>query len=98
MAVIPMWQVDRDKSMHTSKTDADKHDLMLEIGENFAAAILAIAPTINQSHAETIGLFFSKNRDAVSKLCKGSNEALSAAITEAAIAPDAEVTPLRVAK
>ena len=95
MAVIPMWQVDRDQSMHTSKADADKHDLMLEIGEHFAAAIQSIAPTVNQSQAEMIGLFFSKNRDAVAKLCKGSNEALAEAIT--ATAQEATVTPLRAA-
>lgn len=82
MAVIPMWQVDRDKSMHTSKTEADKHDLMLEIGEHFAAAIQSVAPEVAQSHAEVIGLFFSKHRDAVSKLCKGSNEGLEQAIAE----------------
>lgn len=100
MAVIPMWQVDRDQSMHTSKADADKHDLMLEIGDHFAAAILSIAPTINQAQAEMIGLFFSKNRDAVGKLCKGSNDALAEAIAtigEESAVQDATVTPLRAA-
>lgn len=96
MAVIPMWQVDRDQSMHTSKAEADKHDLMLEIADHFATAMLSIAPTINQSHAEMIGLFFAKNRDAVGKLCKGSNEALAEAIAEAAIS-DTAVTLLRAA-
>ena len=98
MAVIPMWQVDRDQSMHTSKTDADKHDLMLEIGDHFAAAILSIVPAINSSQAETIGLFFSKHRDAVGKLCKGSNDALAEAIAEIKNMEDTAVTPIRVAK
>jgi dsDNA-binding SOS-regulon protein len=93
MAVIPMWQVDRDQSMHTSKTEADKHDLMLEIGEHFAVAIKAAAPDVSTAQAETIGLFLSKNRDAVAKLCKGS----AAALTEvmAGVAEDDVVTPIR---
>lgn len=100
MAVIPMWQVDRDQSMHTSKAEADKHDLMLEIGDHFAAAIQSIAPTINHTQAEMIGLFFSKNRDAVGKLCKGSNDALAEAIAmigEESALQDTTVTPLRAA-
>ena len=92
MAVIPMWQVDRDKSMHTSKAEADKHDLMLEIGEHFAVAIKAIAPEVLQSQAEAIGLFFSKHREAVAKLCKGSNEWLEQAIAEMSAA---NVTSIR---
>jgi len=97
MAVIPMWQVDRDKSMHTSKTDADKHDLMLEIADHFATAIVSIAPAVNQSQAELIGLFFSRNRDAIGKLCKGSHDALAEALTETAVVKDAGVTPIRAA-
>ena len=94
MAVIPMWQVDRDKSMHTNKSEADKHDLMLEIGEHFATAIKTISPDVTQAQAETIGLFLSKNRDAVAKLCKGSNEALLEAIDGSDVVAGA-VTPIR---
>lgn len=97
MAVIPMWQVDRDDSMHTSKSEADKHDQMLEIGEHFAIAVKAAAPEVTTIQAEAIGLFLSKNRDAVAKLCKGSFEALS----EAMVAPansSGDVTPIRAAK
>ncbi len=93
MAVIPMWQVDRDQSMHTSKTEADKHDLMLEIGEHFAVAIKAAAPDVSAAQAETIGLFLSKNRDAVAKLCKGSSTALTEVMADAT--DDDVVTPIR---
>jgi len=103
MAVIPMWKVDRDDSMHTSKSEADKHDQMLEIGEHFAAAVKAAAPEVSQAQAELIGLFLSKNRDAVAKLCKGSNEAMAEVIAEpAAVASSTgasgAVTPLRAAQ
>lgn len=99
MAVIPMWQVDRDKSMHTSKSEADKHDLMLEIAEHFAIAVKTIAADVTQAQAESIGLFLSKHRDAVAKLCKGSNDALADAIAvkdgENDSSADASVTPIR---
>lgn len=97
MAVIPMWKVDRDDSMHTSKSEADKHDQMLEIGEQFAAAIKAAAPEVSDVQAEAIGLFLSKNREAVAKLCKGSNDALAEVVTGSATAISA-VTPIRAAQ
>lgn len=102
MAVIPMWKVDRDDSMHTSKSDADKHDQMLEIGDHFAAAVKAAAPEVSQAQAELIGLFLSKNRDAVAKLCKGSNEALAEVIAAPSVVTStgtsSAVTPLRAAQ
>lgn len=98
MAVIPMWQVDRDNSMHTSKSEADKHDQMLEIGDHFAAAVRAAAPEVATAQAEAIGLFLSKHRDAVIKLCKGSYEALIEVVGETANAGKGAVTPLRAAQ
>ena len=94
MAVIPMWQVDRDQSMHTTKADADKHDLMLEIGEQFASAILTVAPDLAESKAEAIGLFLSQHREAVVKLCKGNSAALAEALS-ATTDINEPVTPLR---
>ena len=95
MAVIPMWLVDRDNSMHASKSEADKHDQMLEIADHFATAVRAVAD-IPQAEAEAIGLFLAKNREAVAKLCKGSNESLAAAIEESNAS--SSVTPLRAAQ
>jgi dsDNA-binding SOS-regulon protein len=95
MAVIPMWKVDRDNSMHTSKSDADKHDQMLEIGELFAVAVKSAAPDISAAQAEAIGLYLSKNREAVAKLCKGARDALSEAEP---VSVGAEVTPIRAAQ
>jgi len=91
-----MWKVDRDNSMHASKSEADKHDQMLEIGEHFAVAVKAVAPEIGQAQAEAIGLFLSRNREAVARLCKGSNDALAEAVGE--LAAQGSVTPLRAAQ
>lgn len=100
MAVIPMWKVDRDDSMHISKSEADKHDQMLEIGELFAAAVQAAAPDISTAQAETIGLYLSKNREAVARLCKGARDALqdTAAATDVVEPAAAAVTPIRASK
>lgn len=98
MAVIPMWKVDRDDSMHTSKAEADKHDQMLEIGELFAAAVQSAAPEISAAQAEAIGLYLSKNREAVAKLCKGARDALQDAEAAAAGPAPAAVTPIRASK
>jgi dsDNA-binding SOS-regulon protein len=95
MAVIPMWKVDRDNSMHTSKSEADKHDQMLEIGELFAVAVKSAAPDITAAQAEMIGLYLSRNRDAVAKLCKGARDALNEVEP---VSVGAEVTPIRAAQ
>jgi len=39
MAVIPKWMCDRDNSMHDLKKDADAHDKMLELAEEFTALL-----------------------------------------------------------
>lgn len=97
MAVIPMWKVDRDDSMHTSKLEADKHDQMLEIGELFAESIKSAAPDVTAAQAEAIGLFLSRNREAVAKLCKGAKDALSEALAESG-GNAGTVTPIRAAQ
>ena len=91
MAVIPMWQVDRDQSMHTNKADADKHDLMLNIGEKFTEALRAAAPSMSQVDAEAAGLFFARHRDAMVKLCKGNVDALDEAVL--GLSSEGAVTP-----
>lgn len=100
MAVIPMWKVDRDNSMHTSKSEADKHDQMLEIGELFAGAVKSAAPDITAVQAEAIGLYLSRNREAVAKLCKGARDALNDAEPADAetTSAGAAVTPIRAAQ
>lgn len=98
MAVIPMWKVDRDDSMHISKSEADKHDQMLEIGELFAAAVQTAAPGIDVAQAEAIGLYLSRNREAVAKLCKGARDALQDVAPAESEPASAAVTPIRASK
>jgi dsDNA-binding SOS-regulon protein len=78
--------------MHTSKTDADKHDLMLEIGERITDAVMAAAPNITKTDAEAVGLFLSRQRDLLVKVCKGATDSLDGAIAELS---QGTVVPLR---
>lgn len=72
MAVIPMWQCDRDGSMFTNKKDADAHDKMLELAEGFMALVEKHVDGISEDQAEAIGLLLAKNKESVMSACKGN--------------------------
>lgn len=76
MAVIAVWQCDRDNSMFTNKKDAEEHDKMLELAENITALIESNIDGIDEKHSEAIGILLSKHRDNLAKACKGKPEAL----------------------
>ncbi|MEH6550346.1 MAG: YebG family protein [Pseudomonadales bacterium] len=81
MAVIAQWMCDRDNSMFNSKKEADAHDKMLELGENFAALMLEKMPDIDEKQAENFGIYLAKNRDAVLQAFKGNPDALAELIS-----------------
>ena len=56
MAVIAVWQCDRDGAMFKNKKDADDHDKMLELAENITALIEQHITGLDESQAEAIGL------------------------------------------
>ena len=76
MAVIVMWKCDRDDSMFTDKKEADAHDKMLELAENFTEFLIREVKGINDKEAETVGLLLARNKDSVISACKGKPEAL----------------------
>ena len=78
MAVIAMWQCDRDGSMFDNKKDADAYDKMLELAEGFTLFLEKHAPSINEQEAERLGLLLSKNKDQLALACKGKPELLEA--------------------
>lgn len=77
MAVIAMWLCDRDDSMFNSKKEAEAHDKMLELGEQFTALLEREIPKIDSSQAEAFGILLAKNKDLVMRACKGDSEALN---------------------
>lgn len=71
MAVVAMWKCDRDDAMFDSKKDADAHDKMLELAENFSLLLEKQIEGISEQDAENIGLLLSKNKNILIAACKG---------------------------
>ena len=71
MAVVAMWKCDRDDAMFDSKKEADAHDKMLELAENFSALFEKQIDGISEKDAENIGILFSRNKDILIAACKG---------------------------
>ncbi len=76
MAVIAMWLCDRDDSMFNSKKEAEAHDKMLELGEQFTALMEKQISGIEPKQAEAFGILLAKNKDLVMRACKGDSAAL----------------------
>ena len=75
MAVIPMWQCDRDGSMFADKKAAEEHDRMLELAESLTS-FLQYKMTIADDIAEEIGLLMARNKDVLLRAFKGKPETL----------------------
>lgn len=76
MAVIPKWMCDRDNSMHDSKKDADAHDKMLELAEEFTTLLEERVGSVDDKLAEEFGLLLARNKEKLIQACKGRPEAL----------------------
>lgn len=71
MAVVAMWKCDRDDAMFDSKKEADAHDKMLELAENFSLLFEKQIDGISEQDAESIGLLLSRNKNILIAACKG---------------------------
>tara|TARA_R110002072_G_scaffold244548_2_gene403854 strand:- start:138 stop:416 length:279 start_codon:yes stop_codon:yes gene_type:complete len=71
-----MWKCDRDDAMFDTKKDADAHDKMLELAENFSLLFEKQIKGISEQDAEKIGLLLSKNKDLLIAACKGKPDLL----------------------
>ncbi len=71
MAVVAMWKCDRDDAMFDTKKEADAHDKMLELAENFSLLFEKQIKGISEQDAEKIGLLFSKHKSILIAACKG---------------------------
>jgi dsDNA-binding SOS-regulon protein len=76
VAVVAMWKCDRDDAMFDTKKDADAHDKMLELAENFSLLFEKQIEGISEQDAEKIGLLFSKNKTVLIAACKGQPDLL----------------------
>jgi|SRR5690606_34929763 len=76
MAVIAVWQCDRDGSMFEDKKQAEEHDKYLELAANITSLIETRIPGINEEHSEAIGLLLAQRREQLAKACKGKPDEL----------------------
>jgi dsDNA-binding SOS-regulon protein len=76
MAVIAVWQCDRDGSMFEDRKLAEEHDKYLELAANITQLIEDNLPEINEQHSEAIGLLLAQRRDLLARACKGKPEDL----------------------
>src|SRR5690625_3313507 len=83
MAVIAVWQCDRDGSMFEDKKQAEEHDKYLELAANITHLIETELDGINESQSEAIGLLLAKRRDVLSRACRGKPELLLEPFDEA---------------
>jgi uncharacterized protein len=95
MAVIAVWQCDRDGTMFQDKKEAEEYDKMLELAENISAFIELHLPQVSTDHSEAIGLLLSKHREVLSRACKGRPELLQEAMTDEPVAVGDNVTLLK---
>jgi uncharacterized protein len=76
MAVIAVWQCDRDGSMFEDKKLAEEHDKYLELAANITQLIENQIPGIDEKYSEAIGLMLAQRREQLAKACKGKPEEL----------------------
>jgi dsDNA-binding SOS-regulon protein len=76
MAVIAVWQCDRDGSMFEDKKQAEEHDKYLELAANITSLIENEIPGISEQHSEAIGLLLAQRREQLAKACKGKPDEL----------------------
>lgn len=76
MAVIAVWQCDRDGSMFEDKKLAEEHDKYLELAANITSLIESQIPDIDEKHSEAIGLLLAQRRELLAKACKGKPDEL----------------------
>lgn len=88
MAVVAMWQCDRDGSMFDNKKEADAYDKMLELAEQFTALLENQVANIDEKAAEQFGLLLATNKELVAQACKGSPEKLAEILNPTASVTD----------
>lgn len=76
MAVIAVWQCDRDGSMFEDRKLAEEHDKYLELAANITQLIEDNIPGVDEKHSEAIGLLLAQRRELLARACKGKPEDL----------------------
>lgn len=76
MAVITQYVVQHkgvDKLVTTDKKEADQYDKMLGIADNLSSYIKQKGIELDESVAEELSIMLAKNKEAVTKLLRGTS-------------------------
>lgn len=76
MAVITQYVVQHkgvDKLVTTDKKEADQYDKMLGIADNLSSYIKQKGIELDESVAEELSILLAKNKEAVTKLLRGTS-------------------------
>ena len=76
MALIPMWQCDRDGTLFDDKKAAEEHDKMLELAANVSCWLEKEITDLSDEVSESIGMLIARNKDLLQKAIKGKPELL----------------------
>ena len=71
MALIPMWQCDRDQKLFTDKKEAEEHDKMLELAANISYWIEQEITGLEEHTLEALGLLLAENKTKLQIAMKG---------------------------
>ncbi len=95
MAITVQYVVthkDVEKLVTTDKKAADQYDKMLDAADNLAGYLTAMGIKMEEDKMEELSILLAKNKDAVTKLLKGS------ALDNVLDANSAEVVKLQAGK
>mgnify|MGYP002713174212 CR=1 FL=1 len=71
MAVIAMWKCDRDNSMFENRKEADAHDRMLELGEQYTQSVWTGMLEVGGVSAWGVGLVLAGQKEWIMQACEG---------------------------
>ncbi|MCF5382495.1 hypothetical protein GIW05_03115 [Pseudomonas syringae] len=81
MAVETVYRSSYDLSTQFMKrSEADKHDLMLETAEHLSSLIRHVLPTVTEDDAEKLGIYMAQNREALATALKKNPSGISGLI------------------
>jgi hypothetical protein len=78
MAVEVVYRSSRDpEQLFMDKTEADRHDKMLELAENLAQVLQQAVPSLNEEQLEELGIYMARHREIFARAFKNQPDALT---------------------
>ncbi len=96
MALVCLYMSDRDpqKTLFTSKKEADAHDKKLELAEHICDYLQTKIKSIDEDVADEVGMLIAENKEQFLAALKGKPEALSVGNSDQSDQSDQKVTAI----